>query len=239
VPIHAFQQGKLALSALRNTNILNITKGKKMNSGELASWISAVATVVSLILFVVAERSKLNFRRKNQQQNSPPSTLINVNSDDNLRSLIYTRILIGIIIGLALDRFCVWLFLNYGKVSIFQFQLGQLNLGTLRVSLSFSFAILLGTFFSFVYIRFSPGIQLFFNHWFERTIISLIFMSTFFGNYDVYFNDYGPTLTHNTYSSIIIIALLIVLISFSATPMDFILNRIKKARVLPNIDLIK
>ena len=182
---------------------------------------------ISLILYVVAERDKFNFKRRDNEPNTTTSMPSAVGLGETIRLLIYTRILIGIIVGFALNSFAVWLFLNYVKFEqLYHFQLPS---GNLKVALSLGFAIVLGSFFSLVYLHLSPSRQSFYVHWSERSILSFILMAIFFANYYVTTDQFGETVVYfSTYNALLVIALLMLLVSFPVTPVDLILLGIKK-----------
>lgn len=73
-----------------------------MNSGEIAAWIGDAITFLAFVSFLIVERDRLFSHKKAIQPDSVSSNLIDIGLIDNLRSLIYTRILIGIILGFAL-----------------------------------------------------------------------------------------------------------------------------------------
>jgi len=208
-----------------------------MDSASLGTWvgdaIGIITLVVMIILFILGERNKYHISQNDSAHNSIPSDSIEITFNDNIRSLIYTRILLAMILGLMLDRFIIWIFLNYTSFGMLRFQQIQLTLGLSQVLLSIILAILAGTFFSLIYIRFSPKPLLLYIHWAERTLISLWVFASIFDGFRVSWGDNGTTITHSIYDTMINVIILILLISFPVTPVDFILGIVRKNRKDP------
>src|SRR4051812_34597720 len=81
--------------------------------GSIPDWVSVVISLLALIGFVIVEREKLIFKiHRSKSENSSNNAeneqkWLNENNID-IRAELYSRILIGIMFGVALSPILVW-----------------------------------------------------------------------------------------------------------------------------------
>jgi hypothetical protein len=210
-----------------------------MDSSEIGTWVGNAITTLSVILFIIVERDRLFSRNKAKQTEPISSNLVDIGLIDNLRSLIYTRILVGLIIGFAINRLLVWVFIEYSKFDGLFSNL-EIPLTVLRVSISSALAVLFGLFFGLLYVRFSHNLKTFYHHWIERTIVALILFGilaeTYSVNWDGYENIvYGAT----PFLSMFFGVLIMLLLSFPLSPLEIVTVIIKKWNELLVVNIKK
>lgn len=189
-----------------------------MNSGEVANWLGAGAAILSLVLFVIAEREKLAFWRKRSsvEGSSSPSVSLPVEQAESIRSAILPRIFLGIVLGFSINRVFLWLFRIFSTINAD-------NIVEVKVSISAISAIVFGTLFGVIYAYKRGGIKSFFLSWGERTIVSFVVFSLMSLSYQTGISQAGNViLMNNPYASILAGALLISLITHPLPPSDYI-----------------
>lgn len=203
-----------------------------MDSGEIGTWVGNGITLLSLILFVVVERERLFSRKKARQQN-PTSNLIDIGILGNLRPLVYTRILLGLILGFAINRLLVWLLLNYATLGGFLYNLNQ-PLVVMKVLISSSLAVLFGLFFELVFVRYSADFKRFYYHWFERTIFIFVVLSIHIESFSVRPDNYGnfSVFGQSAFWSLLVGVLIMLFVSFPLSPLEIVTVIMKRWREL-------
>lgn len=201
-----------------------------MNSGEIGTWIGNLITGISLVLFIIAERNKFFPQKKGSEKTPVNTNLFDVSSMDNIRGLIYNRVLIGLIFGFATSRLFSWLFWEYSKYDGL-FSALSLTSANFRVMISAVFSIIIGLFFGILSFRASKNLKTGYYHWVERTLVAFIFLSILLEFYSVRLGDYGYTVFGpSPFLSMFIGTLIILLISFSLSPVEIITIIVKQIR---------
>jgi hypothetical protein len=144
---------------------------------------------------------------------------------------LYSRILVGIIIGFAIDRYFILILLKFVVDSTFSYKSITLDLGELKVLLDAVLAIIIGSFFNIGYIRTFSNSRSFCVHLLERIIISFLLLGFLISSYRVGFNGLGTVVYHVQFFAIWIGVLLILSISFPITPVDYVLSLMSKNKL--------
>lgn len=176
--------------------------------------------ILSLILFIIAEREKLAFWRKRSLVESPtsPSALLPVEQAESIRSAIFSRIFLGIILGFSIDRVFLWLFRIFTTIN-------AVSIVEAKVYISAILAVVFGTLFSVIYAYKRGGIKSFYLSWLERTIVSFFVFFLMSISYQTGINQADNVrLMNNPYASILAGAILISLISHPLPPIAYILD---------------
>jgi hypothetical protein len=198
----------------------------------ISDLISIIISAVALVLFVIVERNKLGLGKKrkpskgkiseSQLQLSEPELI-----DIEARAQLYSRILIGVILGISLGN----LYVRYANTHLqslegnYYFHLTAASLLSLALTLLF--------------IRNSPSLLSFFVHFSERFLIIYYYLykvSSFVVCDRIFMVDGSVEIkcrNHFWLENLLATVALMILISYPVTPFDWALSLSKRKKIEP------
>jgi len=202
--------------------------------GSVADWLNVTFAGISLFILYITQRDKLLSRRSNRNNNLPdgeedaeahiPERHIQI------RTELYSRILIGIVFGIALSPlFALVSSKLFPAIEEYNYS-AQNNAQTL---LAVVFAVIMSFLLTFVYYSAYPQWESVFVHFVERLAVSFIgfwIVLAGFSSWDK--NPMTDVVSISTYplENVITSVILFLLIGFSTTPIDWLVSLVAKFR---------
>jgi len=208
-----------------------------MNWGSVPDWLSVLLAFLALLGFVIVERERLILGKRSLNNTSENSgsesdtengqSRLTENNVDN-RAKLYSRILIGIIFGVALSPIFSWA--SSGLFPTDQYNYDIRN--TAETTLTALFSIILSLLLTFIYFRAYRRLASVFVHWAERLAFSYLGFWVILGfswwrqssTTDIYYIEPFPITT------VLTSVIMFLLIGFPSTPIDWIIYLVGKSR---------
>lgn len=206
--------------------------------GSIPDWLSFFVALISLINLFAVERAKSNPEICNSNS-TPCYEVVQSKIEDYLpglketdiefRAALYSRALIGIIFGIALSPTLSWLSIKFFSHNDYDFSFRSNAESTLIIL----FSIFLSIFLTLIYFRTYQKWTTIFVRWAERFAISYIsfFVIVSIFSYWGYHSDLKIYYINSyRFVNIPICIIMFILISFSSTPIDWIINLKNKSK---------
>jgi hypothetical protein len=201
--------------------------------GNIPEWLSVVIALLALLGFTVGERERSILRKRNiaSDNENNLSSVVGENNqnaitenDIDIRAELYSRILIGIMLGVALGPLFSWV-CSGSFQGDFYYSLPYKSQVTSKAMINVFSAIILSTLLSFVYFRVNPRLTSIFVHWAERFVFSYVgfWFILLFAYVEPDSETHIYFLHTETFRNILICVITFMLVGFSSTPIDWII----------------
>lgn len=205
--------------------------------GTIPDWINVVIALFAFVGFIIVERERLIFKLRNDPQNKVENSFTPTNAENrkpdfledtvDFRAGLYSRILVGIILGLALGPIYSWAFSGLLQTN----EGSDYALNSTRLIATVVSAFAFSTLLSFVHLRTSPRWASGFVHWVERLALSFFGFALILNNADIGVqlhndgvNNLIYHLDYDSFSNLIICVIMFIIVGFPSTPIDWIIN---------------
>lgn len=198
--------------------------------GSIPDWLSFVLALLVFFGFAVNQREKLILEKKDiaKGNESDPNSITEINVD--IRAELYSRILIGIMLGVALVPIYSWVYSGSYQGDSFYYSIPYETENITKSTIAVISAMILSVFLSFVYFRAYPKLSSIFVHWAERFAFS--YVGFWFILLFAYLRSNSETHTYfldiDKFMSIVISVIMLVLVGFPSTPIDWIIHLTSK-----------